>query len=90
MPSRRYGRTARETEKSIVQQRNFVIGSAMDNCKHECFICDSYINYFLTLSVIFVTLFVLGILVGGVINGNSFHHIYGIVYQVLCRTYSFH
>jgi len=92
MPSCRYGRTARETEKSIVQQRNFVISSAMDNCKNECFTYDSslYIIHLLTLSVIFVTLFVLGILVGSVIDGYSFHHIYGTVYQVLCSAYSFH
>lgn len=54
------------------------------------FLSSLYIIHLLTLSVIFVTLFVLGILVGSVINGYSFHHIYGIVYQVLCSAYSFH
>lgn len=60
----------------------------MDNCKCGRFTCDSYLGiiYLPTLSV----LSVLGILVGGVINGHSFHHIYGIVYQVLRRTHSFH
>lgn len=96
MSSRRYGRTAREIEKPIVQQRNFIVGSAMDNCKHGCFICDLYLYslisgiHLLKLSVIFITLFVLGILVGSVINGYSFHHIYGTVYQMLRRAHSFH
>jgi len=33
---------------------------------------------------------VLGVLVGGTADGYSFHHIYGIIYQVLCRAHSFH
>lgn len=34
--------------------------------------------------------FVLGILVGSAIDGYSFHHIYGTIYQMLCRAHSFH
>lgn len=33
MPSCRYGRSACEVEEFVVQQRNFIIGSTMDNCK---------------------------------------------------------
>lgn len=35
MSSRRHGRTSCKVEKSIVQQRNFILGSAMDNCKQR-------------------------------------------------------
>lgn len=49
--------------------------------KFECRIIISII-------IIIRSFFFSGILVGGSVNGNSFHYFHGVVHQVLCCSHS--